>query len=283
MRAPLVRVGSTVGSGYTDEWGGGGGGGTEEASYRPDDGRAAAAAAGPWEGEWGEDTELLSSFGFAVDMNNGAGEDGRGGGGAVMGVASPLSARDVARLEEVGIMVKELEADDYVDGGDDVDDGDGMSPAFSAPAVAGMSSPGLRFSREDDEEDVVGGLASLAASSASGEEAAAAHRSDFVGGAAMSSSRLRMTCGDPVFFGQLAELMQGLHRRSRGRKFLTHAEEMELGAKVQRYRRLIEVRRENPRTRAGAMRRYFSYKSPPSGSLVLVLFSKRVGEVRSAD
>ncbi len=247
--ASLRRVGSTVGSGYMDEWGGGSS--TEETSYRPDDGRAAAAAAaaaaaGPWEGDWGEDTELRSSFGFAGDLSNGAGEDGSGGGGAAMGAVSPLSERDVARLEEVGIMVKELEADhDDVDGGDD---GDG---------VAGMSSPGPRFSGEDNEEDVDGGLASLAPSSASeADEEEAPRRSDFVGGAAVSSSRLRMTCGDPVFFGQLAELMQGLHRRSGGRKFLTHAEEMELGVKVQRYRRLIEVRREK-NARAGATRNVF--------------------------
>lgn len=142
--------------------------------------------------------------------------------------ASALSERDAARLKEVGIMVEELERD-----------GAGLeaTPALASPPPLPVALP------------------VAPAPEAAGIEASSAHRAtdsaDFAGllggggggdgGSRLDNANLRMSCGDPVFFSHLAELIEGVHRHSGGRKFLTHAEEMELGEKVQRYRGLIEV------------------------------------------
>lgn len=221
--------------GHTDDWGSGS---TEETNYRSeqDDGHGAAAGAGAatdWDdGEW-DDVEFLSSFGFAGESGDGHGSDAIAtwGDGAGEGTAaSPLSERDAARLEEVGMMVRELE-----DGGGDGGAASMATGAGGGGAGAGTTSatPQPRSSREGDGGAVDRGHTD------------AERRAEFVGGVATGNAHLRMTCGDPVFFDQLADLMHGLHRQSRGRKFLTHAEEMALGGKVQRYRRLIEVRNED--------------------------------------
>ena len=54
-----------------------------------------------------------------------------------------------------------------------------------------------------------------------------------------ATAQLRRACGDPLFFENLKESIGS--RRRDGNKFLTHEEEMDLGTKVQRYRRLTEV------------------------------------------
>lgn len=201
-----------------DEWstgsGGGGGGSTEEVGYRSDDG---------WNGEWDDEIEYLSSFGFNGGHGHSDGDsDGyhHGHSGLVGGGAmASLSERDAARLEEVGIMVKELEV------------GSSGDSVVGAAAAAVMGPPSSTLS--PDATDGGGGAE---------DEPGMATRVGYVAGAPIDNARLRMSCGDPVFFGQLAELIDGVHQESGGRKFLTHAEEMELGVKVQRYRQLIEVR-----------------------------------------
>lgn len=55
-----------------------------------------------------------------------------------------------------------------------------------------------------------------------------------------ATAQLRRACGDPLFFEHLKESIGD--RQRDGKKFLTHEEEMDLGTKVQRYRRLTEVR-----------------------------------------
>lgn len=248
-----------VGLGHTDDWGSGS---TEEAYYsrleEDDDGVATAAAAArgtaaDWDGEWDDDDlEFLSSFGFAGDSGDGHGHGSSGGviGGTSWGegaaegtVPRSLSARDAARLAEVGIMVRELEAGTAA--------GDGAASVTTAPMASGPgagagtgSTPAAPRQSSSREEDDGGGGGAVDEKHAADAE----RRADFAGGVAVGNARLRMTCGDPVFFGQLADLMQGLHRQSGGKKFLTHAEEMELGAKVQRYRQLIEVRYSYPCT-----------------------------------
>lgn len=54
-----------------------------------------------------------------------------------------------------------------------------------------------------------------------------------------ATAQMRRACGDPLFFAHLKEDI-GTRQRG-GKKFLTHEEEMDLGTKVQRYRRLTEV------------------------------------------
>lgn len=56
-------------------------------------------------------------------------------------------------------------------------------------------------------------------------------------GGPRSTSMLRRSCGDPAFFEDLKATFS-----YKSKKFLTHEEEMELGTKVQRYRRLQEVK-----------------------------------------
>lgn len=244
-----------VGLGHTDDWGTGG---TEEANYRQygeeDDGMpppAGAMAAGDWDDEC--DVEFLSTFGLAEGDDSSDGDRGGavgawGGGGGVEGaaVASPLSERDAARLEEVGIMVRELEAGTGGCGTASAARG-GTAAAVGRGGAGGVApaapqQPPSRERGDDDDDDDGGG--GWGGGPVDEKATAAEMREDFADGVETGSARLRMTCGDPVFFGQLAELMQGLQRRSGGRKFLTHEEEMALGVKVQRYRRLIEVRRE---------------------------------------
>lgn len=197
----------------------GGGGSAGEIGYRSDDG---------WSGEWDDEIEYLSSFGFNGGHGDGDSDsDGYHGHGMVAGgsgggdAMASLSERDAARLEEVGIMVKELE------GGNSGGGGAGES------AAAVMIPPSSALPSSDAAGGDGGGEDELGM---------APRMRHFVGGAPMDNARLRMSCGDPVFFGQLAEIIEGVHRESGGRKFLSHAEEMELGVKVQRYRRLIEVR-----------------------------------------
>lgn len=221
--APLSQVRSMVGLEHTDDWGSGS---TEETDYRSEGDDGAGAA------EW-DDVEFLSSFEFSEDSSDASGGSvvGAWGDGTAEGtVTSSLSERDAARLEEVGIMVRELE-----DGAGD--DAASVAAGGGVGARAGTGEASAAPQTRSSREGGGGG------GGGAGEgHAAAERRTDFVRGLAMGNARLRMTCGDPVFFGQLAELMQGLHRQSGGKKFLTHAEEIALGTKVQRYRQLIEVR-----------------------------------------
>eukprot|EP00903_Cladosiphon_okamuranus_P010089 g9556.t1 len=233
--APLSRVCSMVGLGHTDEWGSGS---TEETNYgygsEQDDGPGAPVGAGAgavtdWDdGEWDDvDVEFPSSFGLAGDSGDGHGGAPMGtwGDGAAGGTMAPsLAERDAARLEEVGMMVRELE-----EGAASTVAGVGAGAGAGAGTKSASRQP--RSSRQGG--DAGGGV--------DGGHTAAERRSEFVGGMATGNAHLRMTCGDPVFFGELADLMRGLYRQSGGRKFLTHEEEMALGAKVQRYRRLIEA------------------------------------------
>ncbi|CAN0038179.1 unnamed protein product [Scytosiphon promiscuus] len=166
-----------------------------------------------------------------------AGGRGRRGRGPTA-MASALSERDAARLKEVGIMVEELERDAA---------GGAATAGLEAAPAGALRPPLIGTPGSDPEEETeTAGMA----------EASSAHRAsdsaDFAGllggsgdgsggGSRLDNASLRMSCGDPVFFSHLAELIEGVHRRSGGRKFLTHAEEMELGGKVQRYRGLIET------------------------------------------
>eukprot|EP00752_Nemacystus_decipiens_P004809 g4376.t1 len=226
--APLSRVCGMVGLGHTDDWGGGS---TEETNYRSEGHDGAGAAA-----EW-DDVGFLSGFEFSGDGSDAHGGAHGGdsittwGDGASEGARAPsLSKRDAARLEEVGIMVRELE-----DGAGDNAASVAARGARAGEAGAGTATAARQPSRPSRERGDGGG------GHANEGNPAPERKGDVVGGVAVGNARLRMTYGDPVFFGQLAELMQGVHRHSGGRKFLTHAEEMSLGVKVQRYRRLIEA------------------------------------------
>ncbi|CAN0312388.1 unnamed protein product, partial [Ectocarpus sp. 12 AP-2014] len=217
---PRSRLRSRAEIGLTDDWS------TGEASHRPEDGGAG------WNCEWDDDMDLLTSFGF--DGYGGSGSCGDGSGPADTHAstgddAPSLSKRDAARLEEVGIMVEELEGNR---GGSTAAAAGGATAAVvgtAGGAAAGEPSPSAAAAAAAarDDADIK-------------ELTRTARKGDLTGGA-MDSARLRMTCGDPVFFAHLAELMQGVHRQSGGRKFLNHKEEMELGETVQRYRGLVEA------------------------------------------
>ncbi|CAB1120592.1 unnamed protein product [Ectocarpus sp. CCAP 1310/34] len=218
---PRSRLRSRAEIGLTDDWS------TGEASHRPEDGGAG------WNCEWDDDMDLLTSFG--LDEYGGSGSYGDGSGPADTDAstgddAPSLSERDAARLEEVGIMVEELEGNRG--GSTAAATGGGATAAVvgtAGGAAAGEPSPSpAAAAAARDDADIK-------------ELTRTARKGDLTGGA-MDSARLRMTCGDPVFFAHLAELMQGVHRQAGGRKFLNHEEEMELGETVQRYRALIEVR-----------------------------------------
>ncbi|CAM9779577.1 unnamed protein product [Ectocarpus sp. 4 AP-2014] len=212
---PRSRLRSRAEIGLTDDWS------TGEASHRPEDGGAG------WNCEWDDDMDLLTSFGF--DGYGGSGSYGDGSGPADTDAstgddAPSLAERDAARLEEVGIMVEELEGSR---GGSTAAGATAAVVGTARSVAAGDPSPSAPPAAARDDADIK-------------ELTRTARKGDLTGGA-MDSARLRMTCGDPVFFAHLAELMQGVHRQSGGRKFLNHEEEMELGETVQRYRGLIEA------------------------------------------